>query len=112
MLYGLRFHKSIGSDVIYKRIHELARIVYERAAKIPQLQLLTPNDDRMFGSLTTFNFRGADVTKFWELCGKRRIWIAKSANLRVSTHIHTRPSDIDALFQAIDETMLGKKAKA
>ncbi|HYZ85302.1 MAG TPA: aminotransferase class V-fold PLP-dependent enzyme [Bryobacteraceae bacterium] len=107
LIEGLRFHKAIGSDVIYRRIHELAKRVRARAAGMSQVELLTPEDDRMYAALTTFRFaRGStDLKPLWAECDRRRIWIIKSENLRVSTHIHTRPSDIEELFEVIRETM-------
>lgn len=51
MMAGLRFAQAVGPERIYTRIHQLARRTYERAAKIPSIELLTPNDDRMFASL-------------------------------------------------------------
>jgi hypothetical protein len=37
------------------------------------------------------------------------MWIIGGDKLRVSSHIHTRPSDIELLFSTIEETM-GAKA--
>jgi selenocysteine lyase/cysteine desulfurase len=103
MIAGLRFHKSIGSDRIYERIHQLAENVYERARRNDLLELLTPSDERMYGSLVTFRFKGKDLAPFFAACKKKRIWVIQSEKLRVSTHIHTRRSDIDTLFATIDE---------
>jgi isopenicillin-N epimerase len=103
MMAGLRFHKSIGSERVFSRIHHLARNVYERAARMPGLELLTPADDRMYGSLVTFRLPMKDTAPFIAACKKRRIWIIGGERLRVSTHVHTRPSDIDALFSTIKE---------
>jgi selenocysteine lyase/cysteine desulfurase len=102
---GLRFLQAIGPDVVYKRIHELARDVRKRAAEIDYLELLTPDDDRMYGSLVTFRFRGKDLARFREACKKRRIWIYGGEWLRVSTPIHTRRKDLDALFSTMHETL-------
>jgi selenocysteine lyase/cysteine desulfurase len=104
MMEGLRFHKAIGSDRVYARIHQLAQKVYEMASKSPHVELLTPPDDRMYGSLVTFRLKAKDTAAFNALCKKRRMWIIGGERLRVSSHIHTRPSDIDLLFSTINET--------
>jgi selenocysteine lyase/cysteine desulfurase len=109
MLEGLRFHKAIGSDRIYGRIHQLARMVYEKASQLPYVELLTPADERLYGSLATFRFKSKNTSAFYALCKKRRMWIIGGEKLRVSSHIHTRPSDIELLFSTIEETM-GAKA--
>jgi selenocysteine lyase/cysteine desulfurase len=101
-LAGLRFAKQMGPDRIYARIHQLARMVRAKAQE-RGLQLLTPGDDRLYGSLTTFQLPPERSKKLYELCRKRRIWISGAERLRVSTHIHTRPQDIDTFFATLDE---------
>jgi isopenicillin-N epimerase len=102
---GLRFLQAIGLERVYQRIHELARDVRRRAAEIDYLELLTPDDDRMYGGLVTFRFRGKDPARFREACKKRRIWIYGGEWLRVSTHIHTRRKDLDAFFTTMRESL-------
>ncbi|HEU0124018.1 MAG TPA: aminotransferase class V-fold PLP-dependent enzyme [Bryobacteraceae bacterium] len=101
MVEGLRFAKEIGPERIYARIHQLARTVLERARELPELRLLTPDDDRMFGSLVSFQMDPALFRRFADLCRQRKIWIMMSDRFRVSVHIHTRPGDIDLLFEAL-----------
>lgn len=102
---GLKFFDTLGADNVYKRIHELAAYVRQTASTIPYLELLTPDDDRLYGGLVTFRFRDKDLKPFRDACRKRRIWIYGGDMLRVSTHIHTRRKDIDALFGAMRETL-------
>ncbi|MBM3788504.1 MAG: aminotransferase class V-fold PLP-dependent enzyme [Acidobacteria bacterium] len=104
MVAGLEFAKEIGPKRIIERMHALAKQVRARAAKLPDLQLLTPDDSRMYGSLVTFQMKPPHFERFSALCKERRIWILQSPRFRVSTHIHTRPADIDALFQAIEDS--------
>lgn len=102
---GLQFFQSIGPDAVYQRIHELARYVRKRAAEIPYLELLTPDNDQAFGGLVTMRFLGKDTAPFRKECSKRRIWIYGGELLRVATHIHTRRKDLDALFSTMRETL-------
>ncbi len=106
MIAGLRFAQAVGTDRIYNRIHHLARHTYERAAKLPYIELLTPNDDRMFAALVSIKFK-KDSTAVWQEAGKRKIFVSGGQQVRLSSHIHTRPSDIDELFDII-ESKLGK----
>lgn len=103
MVAGVAFARSIGPERIYARIHQLARMAFDRAKRMPGVELLTPDDDRMFGSLVCLQMDPAHFRKFSALCRERRIWIMQSARFRVSTHIHTRPEDVDLLFQTMDE---------
>jgi selenocysteine lyase/cysteine desulfurase len=106
MIAGLRFAKSIGHERIHERIHQLARHTYDRAHRLPYIELLTPNDDRMFGSLVAIRFK-VDSKTVWEKTAKRKIFVSGGQQVRLSSHIHTRPSDIDQLFDVIEEK-LGK----
>ncbi len=109
MMEGLRFHKRIGSERIYGRIHQLARTVYEKAGNSPYVELLSAADDRMYGSLVTFQFKAKDTAAFTTLCKKRHMWVIGGEKLRVSSHVHTRPADIDLLFATIEEAFGGKR---
>ncbi|HVO99613.1 MAG TPA: aminotransferase class V-fold PLP-dependent enzyme [Bryobacteraceae bacterium] len=104
MIAGLRFAQSIGPDRIYARIHQLARRTYERAARLPYIESLTPNDDRMFAALVGIRFK-KDSSAVWQETGKRKIFVSGGQQMRLSSHIHTRPSDIDELFDIIESKM-------
>ena len=105
LMAGLRFARRVGPERIYARTHQLSRSVYEKARAVSYLELLTPDDDRMFGALVTFQIKKEKLDPFWEACKKKRIWTTGGARLRVSTHIHTRPQDIDLLFATMRETL-------
>lgn len=105
MIAGMRFARQLGPERTMARIHQLAKLVRQRAARVSYLELLTPEDDRMYGGLVTFNFRDKDPAKFYELCRKRRIWTLMGKRLRVSTHVHTRPADIELLFDSMREAL-------
>lgn len=104
MIAGLRFAQAVGPERIYARIHHLARHMYERAAKVPSIELLTPNDDRMFAALVCIKFK-KDATAVWQETEKRKIFVSGGQQVRLSSHIHTRPSDIDRLFDIIEDKM-------
>jgi len=105
MIAGLNFAQAIGTDAIYRRIHELAVDTAARARALPYVEMLTPEDDGMYGSLVTFNIRLPDrkLARLWQLCDERLIWTTGSPRHRVSTHIHTRRSDLDLFFTTLQE---------
>lgn len=105
LMAGLRFHKEIGSERIFARIHQLARMTYAKARQVPYLELLSPEDDRMYAGLVTFRIRKPNLAPLWELCKKRRIWTTEGERLRLSTHIHTRPADIESFFSTLREAL-------
>ncbi len=104
MIAGLHFAQSIGHERIQARAHRLAKRVYDRAHRLPYIELLTPNDDRMFGALVTVRFK-VDAKPVWEETNKRKIFISGAQQVRISTHIHTRPADVDQLFDIIEEKL-------
>lgn len=108
MSAGLKFHQQIGPDRIYQRTHQLARMAREKAAAIPYLELLTPPDHRMYAALVTFRFKDKtddQLKPLWQACQQKRIWTVQGQRVRVSTHIHTRPSDLDLFFNTVREVL-------
>jgi selenocysteine lyase/cysteine desulfurase len=105
LMAGLHFAQEIGPDAIYARIHELAVDVYRRASELPYVELLSPEDDSMYGSLVTFriNLPEQKLQKLWQLCDERLIWTTSNPRLRVSTHVHTRRQDLDLFFETLAE---------
>ena len=104
MMAGLHFHKEIGSERIYTRIHELAKTVYAKAKEVPYLEMLSPEDDKMYGALVTFRIT-KDPAPLWPVLKEKKIWTTAGKQLRVSTHIHTRPEDIDQFFSVMRKTL-------
>ncbi|MFN3326899.1 MAG: aminotransferase class V-fold PLP-dependent enzyme [Bryobacteraceae bacterium] len=99
LLAGVRFLKQLGPENVYSRIHELARMARSRCAELPGVEMLTPDDDRLYAGLVTMRFRQENMSPLWESCQKKRIWTMKANPLRISTHIHTRPSDIELFVE-------------
>ncbi|MBL8231671.1 MAG: aminotransferase class V-fold PLP-dependent enzyme [Bryobacterales bacterium] len=105
MMAGLRFYKQLGPESIRTRIHDLATYVRKRAAECPHVELLTPEDGRMFGSLVTVRFKNEELTKFHELLKKKRVWVFMNKQVRLAVHVHTRPQDIDLYFDLMKEAL-------
>jgi isopenicillin-N epimerase len=105
MMAGLRFSAQIGSDRIYKRIHSLAQYTYAKARDCRHVELLTPQNDSMYGSLVTMRFRQGNPDKLWSACKEKKIWVVEGERVRLSLHIHTRKSDVDEFFSLVDETL-------
>lgn len=106
LMAGMRFGGEIGNDHIYTRIHQLARMTYDRARRLPYIEMLTPDDDRMYAGLVTLRFK-KDASPAWEIMRQKKIWTIMGEQVRLSLHIHTRPQDIDLFFGILEET-LGK----
>ncbi len=109
MMAGLRFLKDLGPEHVYARIHDLAKRNYRMAAERPYMELKSGADDRLYGGLVTIGFRGVKTDKLYSKASERKIWVYGGDPLRLSTHIHTRPRDLDAFYALADEVIGGKK---
>jgi selenocysteine lyase/cysteine desulfurase len=103
---ALDFHKQLSPQVVYARIHELARQVRDRIAAHPQLRIVNASSDPFFGGMVTFEPDKAkwngDFTRVVDECGKRNMRIAGGPDhFRVSTHIFTQPAELDAFYDAL-----------
>lgn len=105
MMAGLDFALAIGPERIYERIHWLAMDTYRRAREVPYLKMLSAEDDSMYGSLVTFEIDLPErkLDRLWALCDERLIWTTRNPRLRMSSHIHTRPEDLDLFFDTLSE---------
>lgn len=108
MMAGLAFLKALGPEHVYQRIHHLARLNYRMARARPYVELLTSEDDALYGALVTIGFRGRNLEPLWKRLAERRIWSVINPRLRVSTHIHTRPQDLDHFYATLDEVFAGR----
>ena len=101
---GIRFAQGIGPDRVYRRIHELARRARRLAAAIPELELLTPDDDRLYGGLVAFRIPKPIFARFAKKAAAEKMWIYGSDLMRIATHVHTRPQDVDRFFALLRES--------
>jgi isopenicillin-N epimerase len=101
---GIRFARAIGPERIYGRIHELGRRARGRAAAIPELELLTPEAEGMYGGLVAFRIPPAIFDRFSKRAAAERMWIYGSNLMRIATHIHTRPQDVDRFFDLLGDS--------
>jgi len=104
LLAGKRFAEAIGPERIYARIHELAQRVRRLAAERADVELLTPEDDRLYRAMVAFRLPAPLAARLKKLCAERRIWLSGGEEtIRISTHIHTRPADIELFFATLKE---------
>jgi len=105
MIAGLRFLKALGPERVYTRIHEVAKYTRQRAVESGFVDVLTPEDDRMYGSLVGIRFKGEKQDTFHAACKRKRIWVTPGKQVRLSSHVHTRMSDVDLYFDLMRETL-------
>ena len=108
----LAFQASIGSARRAARLRALRDRWVHQVLDLPQVQVLTPEDPRMYGAITSFRLRGKtshedNVALAKTLLDKHRIFtvhrdgLASGSCIRVTPALATRMSDCDALARAI-----------
>jgi isopenicillin-N epimerase len=101
MMAGLRFLKQLGPERVYARIHSLARLAYKMACDLPGARVLSSEDDRLYGGLVAFELKTPAWPAIHEVLKQKRVWHAAAEHTRLSTHIHTRPQDIEEFFSIV-----------
>ena len=109
MAAGLKFIRDIGPERIQRRTRELADRVLRHVEGRSYLELVTPRDPRFYHAMVSFHVRGKGVDKALAELKARNVNMIGGARPRISCHIHTRPEDLDTLFDILDGTA-GKAA--
>jgi isopenicillin-N epimerase len=100
---ALDFHQAIGPARVYARIHEQATRVRDRIRTHPQLRLANASADAFFGGLVSFEPVKGDLKRVLAELAARNVRVAGSPQrIRVATHIFTQPTELNALFDAIE----------
>jgi isopenicillin-N epimerase len=103
---ALDFHQQLGPDVVYKRIHELAKQVRDHIVRYPQLKIVNASADQFYGGMVCFEPDKAkwsgDLKKVVDECAARNLRIAGGPDhFRISTHIFTQPTELDLFYDAL-----------
>ena len=109
---ALAFQAAIGARRRAERLRSLRNRWVKPLRDLPQVQILTPDDPRMHGAITSFRLRGRtshdeNVALAKALLEKHRIFsvhrdgLASGSCVRITPALATRMEDLDALVAAI-----------
>ena len=109
---ALAFQAAIGGARREARLRALRDRWVRALRDLPQVQILTPNDPKLYGAITSFRLRGRtshdeNVALAKALLDRFRIFtvhrngLASGSCVRVTPALATRMSDMDALAAAI-----------
>ena len=109
---ALDFQAAIGAQRREVRLKSLRDRWVRPLRDMPQVQILTPDDPRMYGAITSFRLRGRsshddNVALARTLMAKHRIFavhrdrLASGSCIRITPALSTRMQDLDALVAAI-----------
>jgi isopenicillin-N epimerase len=100
---ALDFHHAVGPARVYARIHELAKRVRDRISDYPQLRLANASADAFYGGLVSFEPVKGDLKRVLAELAARNVRVAGGPErIRVATNIFTQPTELNALFDAVD----------
>src|SRR5262249_9849169 len=100
---ALDFFHTVGPERIYARIHELARRGRDHVSGHKGLRLANASADAFYGGLVSFEPVKGDLKRVVKECAARNLRIAGgSERIRIATHIFTQPTELNALFDAVD----------
>jgi isopenicillin-N epimerase len=105
---ALDFHRAIGPDRVYARVHELARRVRDKLKEYPQLRLANATDDAFFAGLVSFEPVKGDLKRVLAELAARNVRVAGGPDrIRVATHVFTQPTELNLFFDAVDRGLRG-----
>jgi selenocysteine lyase/cysteine desulfurase len=105
---ALDFHKALGPARVHRRVHELAGRVRECVQRYPQLRLANASADAFYGGMVSFEAVKGDLKGVAAECAARNIRVlAGPERVRVSTHVFTQPTELNAFFDALDRGLRG-----
>jgi selenocysteine lyase/cysteine desulfurase len=105
LMAGLRFLKQLGPERVYARTHQLAHSVLEQARRRDYFEPITPSDSRLFHALVSLGCPKASGDTLAAALRAKNINVISGTRFRLSTHIHTRPSDIERMFEVCDKVL-------
>ena len=118
---ALAFQAAIGARRREVRLKALRDRWVQPLRALPQVQIMTPDDPRMYGAITSFRLRGRtshddNVALAKTLLEKHRIFsvhrdgLASGSCVRITPALATRMEDLDALVAAIRDLAGGSAA--
>lgn len=102
MIAGVRLLKALGPEEVFSRLRQLSKRAMEEAQKRRYVEVITPDDGRLYGAMVAIQFK-TDPRAAFEAMRKKGIWILGGNRMRLSFHVHTRPEDIESFFDVADQ---------
>jgi selenocysteine lyase/cysteine desulfurase len=106
---AVAFHRAIGREAIEARIRALATMLHEGLSRIRGLTIVSPQVATLRSGMVAFLKEGETAAQLQGRLGAagirtRRIAESGFEYLRLSTHVHVLPKDIERVVRLIGET--------
>jgi selenocysteine lyase/cysteine desulfurase len=105
---ALDFHRTLGPDRVYARIHELARRLRDRLKEYPQIRLANASADGFFAGMVSFEPVKGDLRRVLAELAGRNVRVAGGPDrIRVATHVFTQATELNTFLDAVDRGLRG-----
>jgi selenocysteine lyase/cysteine desulfurase len=108
---AMRFQRSIGTERIAARGHEMASFLHKELSRLPGVVVLTPSDPSLRGSMMTFQHPRADAARTFryllDLRGLRCRPVTEQGlqGVRVSTHLSNLPDECERVVAGVRDSL-------
>lgn len=104
---GAEFVQTIGLQKIWNHNRQLAEMFYQGLKSIPEVEILSPHEEKYRSAMISFKIQGEDYQKIASyLTGKKRIRVrvvgeAGLNGIRVSFHIYNNQNEVKKILDEI-----------
>lgn len=105
MMAGLRFLNQLGPANVYARLQHLAKLAISHAKQRDYLELVGSDDPRLYQAMVKIRFKRENMQPVLDALKKNKIVFLGGREIRLSAHVHTRPSDIEKFFSVCDRAL-------
>lgn len=105
---ALDFHKALGPDRVYARIHELAKRLRDRLKERPRLRLVNASAEPFYAGMVSFEPVKGDLKGVLAELAARNVRVAGGPDrIRVATHVFTQSTELNTFLDAVDRGLRG-----
>jgi len=106
---ALDFHKALGPERVYARIHELAKRLRDKLKEYPRLRLANASAEAFYAGLVSFEPVKGDLKGVLAELAARNVRVAGGPDrIRVATHIFTQSTELNTFLDAVDRGLRGE----
>jgi isopenicillin-N epimerase len=106
---ALDFHKTLGPERVYARIHELAKRLRDKLKEYPQLRLANASAAGFYAGLVSFEPVKGDLKGVLAELAARNVRVAGGPDrIRVATHVFTQSTELNTFLDAVNRGLRGE----
>jgi isopenicillin-N epimerase len=105
---ALDFHRVLGPERVYARIHKMASQLRDRLKEYSQFRLTNASTDAFYAGMVSFEPVKGDLKRVMAELAARKVRVAGNPDrIRVATHIFTQSSELNTFLDAVERGLRG-----